>query len=180
MVASAGSNKPAAPRTPRVKGEVLPGVKIVDLLNKPTRPPSAFNLFMKERLSILKKQGEDLRQPFKKLGSEWKNLDPNEKAKFVQAAKSQPKIQDYVQFRDLMSKKVTLNSVLRSIRESGIVKRPRPANAWSVFLKENWHSVPSGATNKARLQALADKWRRASEAEKQEFQRKAVQLSEAK
>ena len=80
--AQAASTSSRSPRSP-IPVEILPGVTLDRLPVRPIRPPSAFNLFLKERMI----PGQRAAPQMKELASAWKSVSVQDKARFENKSK---------------------------------------------------------------------------------------------
>lgn len=175
FVASAGNKKPA---NKRVKGELIPGLNISTLLAKPARPLSAYNLFVREKFDLVKNNdpSRPAGQILSSLAAEWKTLDSNEKAKFLTEAKNQRTTTGpaYKEYRNILSQKVKISTVVKSIQEAGIVKRPKRTSGFNLYVKENFESLSGPLPS--RMQTLSNRWKQLPESQKQQFNQRASEL----
>ena len=201
LVAATSSSKrvtspPKAPKSPKqakapkLKPEpeqlaVINEKDLLTLLSKPViRPPSGFNLYVKEQYDDLRRNSPQLSpsQVMKSLSEKWSTMDPNNKGSYLDAAKAQ-RSQDgpaYSEYRNILSQKVKVSAMLKSIRKAGLTKRiPRGCSGFNLFCRENYPSA-SGDSLASKMKFLASQWSRTPESLKLEYNDRASKLHQSK
>jgi len=171
--AQAASTSSRSHRSP-ITVEILPGVTLDRLPVRPIRPPSAFNLFLKERMI----PGQRAAPQMKELASTWKSVPVEEKVRFEN--KSKPAMdryrQEMIEYNKFMGQKITIEKVAELLRKSASVKppsRPRRKTGYNVFLGE----ALKGKSGRPDLKAISLEWSALSTGEKQKWNGKAAALS---
>lgn len=150
--------------------EILPGVTLDQLPTKPSRPPTPFNLYFKEKYTPGKRAADQM----KELAESWKHVSGSEKTRYENM--SQPAMEKYkrqmIEYSKFMTQKLTLTQVAQLLKAASSVKvpsNPRGKSGYNVFLAESCR----GIQGKPDLKSVARQWSSLSQSEKQKWVEKA-------
>lgn len=176
VIATQPASTASASRSKEKTIEILPGVTLDQLPVKPSRPPSAFNLFVREKMTGVHEKGTTF---MKEVAQAWKLVPPQEKARYERQSK--PTMDKYkqemIEYNRFMTQKLTLTQVAEILKKSNPKIRtghPRAPTGYNIFLAE----ALKGKAGKPDLKMLATEWNSLSPSEKQKWTQRAEQRSQ--
>ena len=170
------NTQPASTSSRTAKGkpaiEILPGVTLENLPTKPLRPPSAYNLYVKEKL--VGGSGIPAAAQMRQISIEWKSVPAAEKARYESQVR--PAMEKYKQqmneYSRFMSQKLTITQVAQILKTVTPKSRgsTRKLSGYNLFLRE----ATKGTSGKPDVKAIASQWSSLSTSDKLKWNDRAV------